>query len=631
MNGTVPTAMNDGTASIPTKTGAERMYRVLYNRILPLLILALGALVVLYYILGPAQGYMTGDCTDSLRWAQATVTSGKLISDSFYYAAILPFGGNLIFAPFVAVFGYSVTAQLAGLTLFALSMIGAMYFMVSGFGMGRCASAGFVTVCLLILSSSSKLREIMWEHIFYYNLGILFFCIGFGLAVRILRDGSDVMADRTLPQSGTAWGIYASFTAGAVLLAVLGFKSLIAFCVIMAVLCLTAVACGIVFSARARKGEPSRNAWLQMSVLTVFSVLAALNGLLSLVCYTLPLLAGILAERLLDGKTALFSRKNYRAAGLMLSLVIATLVGLLAMNRATGGVTAGYADAYSQYSDMSEWCDNFLGFFNHWFSLLGVSVTAGDPLGSVDSVWNMIRILGGLILLIFPVILLCMYRTLENRGVKMVLIGHMAVSAFILFAVTFGRLGNADWRLTPMLATAVFASYLGAWDLFGKRKTPSARVSVLLLLLLGVMAVQSASEIADMPANYGRQNSWHVVAEELEKRDLHYGYANFWWSQPVTMFSDDKVQVVSIYENTVSPKKYGYQMPYDCYEDRDTDRYFLLLTQTEMERGKMDSFLQAKRDAGVLIEEFTIQSEPYSLRGYSGDTVYVYVFSENLF
>ena len=34
--------------------------------ILPMLIMCLGAGVTLYYILGPAEGYMTSDCTDSL-------------------------------------------------------------------------------------------------------------------------------------------------------------------------------------------------------------------------------------------------------------------------------------------------------------------------------------------------------------------------------------------------------------------------------------------------------------------------------------------------------------------------------------------------------------------------------------
>ena len=98
----------------------------------PWLAMAPGLFLILYYIIGPAEGYMTSDCTDSLRWAQATLESGKLISDSFDYAAILPFGGNLLFLPFVAMFGYSTTAQICGLVVFALLFAAALYYLVRG-------------------------------------------------------------------------------------------------------------------------------------------------------------------------------------------------------------------------------------------------------------------------------------------------------------------------------------------------------------------------------------------------------------------------------------------------------------------------------------------------------------------
>jgi len=84
----------------------------------------LGVGLVLYYIIGPSQYYMTGDCTDSLLWSQATYESGKLVSPDFHYAAVIPFGGNLIFLPFIAIFGYGITAQICGLALFAVLLFG---------------------------------------------------------------------------------------------------------------------------------------------------------------------------------------------------------------------------------------------------------------------------------------------------------------------------------------------------------------------------------------------------------------------------------------------------------------------------------------------------------------------------
>ncbi len=559
---------NPETSAGVGKSGSVRLKKIL-NSVLPYLILALGVGLVLYYIIGPAEGYMTSDCTDSLRWAHETYKSGDLISNDFYYAAIIPFGGNLIFLPFIAMFGYSMTAQICGLVVFALLLAAALYYMATGLGIGRYASASLVSALMLIMSSSAKLREIMWEHIFYYNLGILFFCLGFGLAARIVRDGGIM--------SGARW---------------------------------------------------NRHEWTRVIIFLAFALLAATDGLQTLVCFTLPVLAGIFIERLFDAEEKLNSARNMRILGFLVAFFIASAAGFLLIKPLSNGVTAGYADAYSSYSDMSAWTGNFLGFFENWFSLLGVSARAGDPLVSLDSINNMIGIFGGLVLLVAPVILLCRYNKITSRAVKMLLIGHFAVTAFLIFAVTFGRLGGANWRLTPMLGTSVILTVVTAAELIRQKKV-AARFGALLAALVILMAAVPALKIAKMPADYGRENSWHVAAKELEARGLEYGYANFWWAEAITMFSDGKVQVANLYPDRQTPEEYRYQVQTDSYEDKNTDRYFLLLTESE--NVNMAVWLNKQRLSGKVTEEFTIMSEPYDLRGYTGKLLYVYVFSQNLF
>ena len=44
----------------------------------------------------------------------------------------------------------------------------------------------------------------------------------------------------------------------------------------------------------------------------------------------------------------------------------------------------------------------------------------------------------------------------------------------------------------------------------------------------------------------------------------------------------------------------------------------------------MSAWLQKQRVTGRIVEEFTIKSEPYDLRGYKGEVMYVYVFAENI-
>ena len=367
--------------------------------------------------------------------------------------------------------------------------------------------------------------------------------------------------------------------------------------------------------------------WVRIGIICVFSLIAATDGLQTLVCFTLPLVAGLFAERFFDTETKLLSKRNLVTGALAAVVLVFSLIGFVSIDKISGGVTAGYAEAYSAWSAMSGWTNNFLGFFHKWFTLLGIDVVAGDPLVSSASIVNMIRIFGALLLLIAPIILVCRYNKIQNSALRAVLIGHFAVTAFILFAITFGKLGGANWRLVPMLGTSVMATFFAAVELI-KQKKAAGRIGALILAFLILMACIPARDIAKMPADYGEDNSWHVVARELEARGLKYGYANFWWAEVVTMISGGEVVVANLSPNQKSPQQYNYQQPYGSYEDKDTDRYFLLLTESE--NSEMSAWLQRQRVVDRIVEEFTIMSEPYDLRGYKGEVMYVYVFAENI-
>ncbi len=539
------------------------------KELLPLLTLLPGLVLVLYYILGPASGYMTSDCTDSIRWAQATYESGHLISKEFSYAAVQPFGGNLIFLPFIALFGYSMTAQVIGLTLFALLLILALYYLARGLGFNRLFSGIFVSMTVLLLSSSPKLREILWEHIFYYNLGILFFCLGFGLALRLLRDEEkrrDLTAFRTRD-------------------------------------------------------------WIRLAVLVLFSFLAATDGLQTLVCLTLPLVGAYALEFYLAAKPAVRLRDQMGMTAVLLLVLFWSVLGFLMIPVFTRGVEAGYANAYSTYSQMSEWKDNFLGLFHNWLTLFGVSVQKNDPLVSADSVVNMLRIGTALLLLFAPFVLLARYHRQPERELRLLIGGHLFVSAFIIFASVFGSLGKANWRLTPMLGTSVMVML--TWSLKRLQQIDCRRIGIVFTALFLAAAAVPAATILRMPADYGENNSWHAAARELEARGLTYGYGNFWWSELITLVSGNRVQMANINESKGKPVKNNYQLPPGNYEDRIEDQYFLLLTESD--NSKMESYLSRMKREGALIDAFTVESDPYATGGFAGTKVFIYVFNRNIF
>lgn len=529
-------------------------------------ILAASVVPVFYHIIGPARGGMTSDTTDSLLWAYRAYKTGKAADPDFSYAAILPFGGNQIFFPFVAMFGYSMTAQICGLCFFALLFFLALWFFFSGLGLSPYRTAGAISASVLILSSSPKLREILWEHIFYYNLGVLFFCFGFGLAFRLL----DVDRGSEKPRRVIA---------------------------IVSAVCLG-----------------------------LFSLFAATDGLQTLVCFSLPLIAALFFERLFS-PDELPGETGKRSLWLILFVGGLSGIGLLLIKPITGGVTAAYQEAYSTWSAPSQWSTNLLGFFPNWFSLLGVDAAAGDPLAGIGSILNMLRILGGILLLALPVALLVRWKTLGRR-VRMALVGHFAVSAFILFAVVFGSLGGANWRLVPMLGTSALLSAVAVSEIFNADHV-RRRIAVCLLAVFCLLAALPFGTILSTPARAGRDNSWYQATAALEEHGLRYGYANFWWAEQITLISGGKLEVANIREWESTPKPYRYQCAKDAFDDKDdADSYFLLLTEDE--NAKMRAWIASRRTSGDLLDEFTVDV-PYDLRGHTGERLYVYVFATNLF
>ena len=142
---------------------------------------------VVYFIVGPMEGYVHADFTDTIYWANASLESGRVFDPQFRYAGLLPFSANLWFIPLISIFGVSMTAQVIGMTVFALVFAASLWFMCRSLEWSVSWSAFTVGATMLILSSSVKLREIMWGHVIYYSLILVLLFVGIGLAVRLLR------------------------------------------------------------------------------------------------------------------------------------------------------------------------------------------------------------------------------------------------------------------------------------------------------------------------------------------------------------------------------------------------------------------------------------------------------------
>ena len=141
------------------------------KNILAFSLVIIAFITVIYYMIGPSEGYIHSDCVDTLTWANATVESGQLFSSTFCYPYLLPFGSTFLMYPFVAIFGFTMFAYRLAMLVFMIVFALAIYFCARGLGWSRNTGLIAVSVEFIIVSSSGKLRELFWEHIIHYSLG----------------------------------------------------------------------------------------------------------------------------------------------------------------------------------------------------------------------------------------------------------------------------------------------------------------------------------------------------------------------------------------------------------------------------------------------------------------------------
>ncbi len=499
--------------------------------------------IVLYYIIYPSEGYLHSDCTDSLYWANASIESGKLIADNFRYAAILPFSSNIWMVPIIKMYGFGIKAQIISMVIFAILYIMSLIFVCHELRFSLPMNFTATGCILMILSSSAKMREIMWEHVIYYSLSLLLFNLLLGFSMMLIRSWSDFINDGKNTK-------------------------LIVFLV-------------------------------ALSALAFFAGGSALNGFQVILMTVIPVFAGILAEMIMNDKNNIISRESSGKIITVLIIPAFTLIGLIILGIEKGDVTANYTDYYSRFAPISKWSEQLLKFPGHFLTLIGFTDNSA-LLAEKEGIRNFIVFAVFILLLLTPFLSLFFYKKMKHAESRIAIVASVTLVCAIFFLFVCGNISNANWRLVPVVGCSSLALFTVINELLEAHKaakpenrkkswrgSPSLtlRCASCLVLVVLTFSLINYKDIKEMPPDYGRDNRVHTLTEILMENGLEYGYATFWNSQAITLLSNSSVKCREIIVSQKDGAKTDYyQSSYDWYDPIEgVDEYFVLVSIGELE------------------------------------------------
>ena len=514
-----------------------------------------------YYVTTASKAEFHADCTDTIMWANATVESGHLYDQDFKYACFLPFGTSTIMTPLIHFFGLSIKTHIIGMTCFFVLLTLFLVLMMREVTGSLPAALTGTSLFLALTLSTEKMREIFWGHTIYYSLGIFFLAVGTFMYFRIMALDSNV-------------------------------KSL------------------------KKKGEStkSKKIWkfIVFSLLCAFMLLTGMDGVTGLTLFTIPLTGAIFAEQFLNSRQKLFGTKSLTVLFRVVMFLVMAVVGVIINNQCVGKLVAGYQDANTEFSDMNTWIDHLHSLPLGWMKLLGVDNLPDVMFTDEKGIYNLIYIMSSIVLAVVPIIATCCYKKYGNdrrgRMLRIWIWIHWAVSAVVLTGFIFGILAAAEWRIIPMLGTAIIVSILFVCRAVSEVSDMS-RISVLLMIPVIAAGILSCANVTEIKKDSYKNNLQYRLADFLESEGVTKGYSTFWNANSITVITGEKIKVRDIYVDENGARRRAYQSSKKWYNDDPLQKeYFLLLGSDELNKLSSSTFFldhEPVRQAETVVNEIT--------------------------
>lgn len=482
-----------------------------------------GAAAVLVYTVLYAKANVNSDTMDTLMWAYASYRSGSLFAADFAYAGFLPFGGALLMLPFVALFGVSYTAHVAGMVVFLLLFFVSLVWFARRLRLGLFGGSLLVLAVCALLLCGPKFREMFCEHILYYSLSALFLMVGFSLLTAFLE------ALQTKRRGVVLWGL-ATF---------------------------------LFFTAVSSDG---------------FQV----AGIAAM-----PLSIAFFCERFFDTKTKLTAQENlpaFIAAALPLP---AMALGFLLRYAITGGAQFGYANASSSYDTVEEmlnWTGKLKNLVAEYFLLFDIQFTDNASLTDLTQLPALLRCLFAALLPCALLVAALCYQKIKDVHFKRLFWAVAAVCGITVFLWFFGTISNAGWRLIPMIFCLLLLFAAGTVTLL--RRALVRRFGAVLCAVMLLFFAESVFSLRNLQVVREPAGNYQGLYDAITARGLSYGYGNFWPSNALFVMSGGEVQPhnVGVSEDGALLLENYQQFPIDLTAYAEQDGVFLIVLAADVQR-----------------------------------------------
>ena len=137
------------------------------------ILIMIGGIICIFSFSTGINSYDIFDYVEGISWAEATLRSGSAINPQYIYYYIVPFGSNLIMAPFVFLLGPCLLANQLGMLVYFLIYLAVLYRLSGSFYQQKTKRLLFCSIVSLFFFT--YVGDNLLHHLLCYGIGFVCF------------------------------------------------------------------------------------------------------------------------------------------------------------------------------------------------------------------------------------------------------------------------------------------------------------------------------------------------------------------------------------------------------------------------------------------------------------------------